>query len=226
MLTTICSSITPRTTLRWTPQSFRSFSHSCFQRQASSGGQSPSRAFYQKLKTYPELYKVFRAAKFRVNKEVWAKIRAEPELLRARQEELRYHNNKLRSTNVEVRSKIETRAAAHFNAHKEEEINIRTRSIYRWCFGRVDEWAAWAREELPWKTHRPFQQHEKTYHSYACCGMQRYMKSAVSISTSHHWCFHPLQTEGVLTTYLISGNQNQIRASFFATNITQSAAGT
>lgn len=190
--------------------------------------QSPSRAFYQKMKTYPEVYELFRAANYMFNKEVYAKIRAEPELLRARQEELRYHNNKLRSTtDVEIRAKTQKVKSAYWQAHKQDEALIRYKYMFSWCFGMVDRSKdAWVRENLPWKSHRPVYQHETKYRFYTCCGMARYMKTGVSISTSHAWRIQPSQTESLLTTYLISGNQNQIRASFFATNITQSAAGT
>ncbi|KEQ74190.1 hypothetical protein M436DRAFT_43569 [Aureobasidium namibiae CBS 147.97] len=171
--------MTPRTKSQWIPQPFRSFAHSCFKSQANSDGQSPYRAFYQKLKTYPELYETFKAARSRINKEVWAKLRAEPELLRAKQEELRYHHHhRIRFKDVEVRSKSGTRALAHYHAHKHEEILVRTRLIFSWCFGVDVERSAWAREKLPRKTHCPVQQHERTYQFYACCGMQRYMKSA------------------------------------------------
>lgn len=186
MLLTIRSSTPFRTALQWTSQPFRSFLLSCVKRQANPDGQRPTRSPHSILKTYPELYELFRAAKFRINKELWAKLRAEPELLLAKQEESRYYKTKYLSTNPEYREKDAKRARAYFQAHKQDEAYLRSRFIYRWCFGPVDELKyTRMRGNLPWKTHLPVQQHEKTYRFYACCGIHRYMKTAVSIPSSH-----------------------------------------
>lgn len=159
--------------------------------------QSPSRAFYEKLRTYPEVYELFRAANYKINKDVYAKIRAEPELLRARQEELRYHNHKLRSTDVEFRAKTQKIRSAYWQAHKQDDALVRYKYMFSWCFGMVDRSKdAWVRENLPWKSHRPVYQHEPDYRFYTCCGMARYMKTGVSISSSHHLRIHTSQTAG------------------------------
>lgn len=198
MLSTICSSITPRTTSPWISQPFRSYTLSCVKCQAYSDIQRPSRAFYQNMKTYPEVYELFRASNYRVTKEVWAKIRAEPELLRVRQEEGRYHHNiKLRSTDVESRAKTQKVKSAYWQAHKQDDALVRYKYMFSWCFGMVDRSKdAWVRENLPWKSHRPVYQHEPDYRFYTCCGMARYMKTGVSISSSHHLRIHTSQTAG------------------------------
>lgn len=226
MLSTMWSLTVPRITFKWSPQTFRSFSLSCVNRQAESEGRRPSRVFYQTLKTYPELFESYAAAGHRVTKELWAKMRAEPELFRARQEEIRYYNDRQRATSLEYRAKHRKQASAYYQAHKRDETYIRSKAMFIWCFCMIDRSkSTWARENLPWKTHIPVQQHEKTYHFCTCCGISRHLKSAVSISPSHHGRVLLKQTKNPLTTCLISGNQRRLRPSSFVKSITQRAAG-
>jgi hypothetical protein len=116
-----------------------------------------------------------------ISKELWVKIRAEPELLRVKQEESRRNHKILLATNPHFRAKHGARNTAYFHAHKHEEAFILSSSISRWCFNMVDKsQSAWLRENLPWKTHLPHRQSERSYHFYSCCGISRYMKTGVS----------------------------------------------
>jgi hypothetical protein len=166
-----------------TLQSFRFFSVSCYKTQANSTQHqnAPPKSFYQKLKEYPELRKMLIDAKGNTHKEFWAKLRAEPELLRAKQEEARRLNRRLIETNADARAKKIATATAYFHAHSQDEAFLRCRAISRWCFGLPDRSkSAWVREILPWKTHLPTRYHQEAYRFYSCCGTQRYLKTAVS----------------------------------------------
>ncbi|KAI4848514.1 hypothetical protein E4T44_03885 [Aureobasidium sp. EXF-8845] len=111
-------------------------------------------------------------------KEFWAKLRAEPELLRARQEESRRLNRRLIETSATARAKKVATAMAYFHAHRHDETYIRYKAISRWFFCLPDRSkSAWARQNLPWKTHIPIEHPEKIYHFYSCCGTDRFLKS-------------------------------------------------
>jgi hypothetical protein len=66
-----------------------------------------------------------------ISKELCAKIRAEPELLRVKQEEARRNHKRLRTTNPRFRVKHDARSTAYFHAHKHDEAYILYSSISR-----------------------------------------------------------------------------------------------
>lgn len=102
-------------------------------------------------------------------------------MLRVVQEESRRNHKRLLTTNPHFRAKVSARVKAYFHAHKHEEAYVRGKSISRWCFCMPDKSkSAWVRENLPWKTHLPHHQSERSYHFYSCCGISRYMKTGVS----------------------------------------------
>jgi hypothetical protein len=202
-------------------QPFRSLSVSCVQFQTnSSQDRNAPKSFFQKLKEYPELHRLHKESVGHGYKEFWAKLRAEPELLRAKQEESRRLNRRYVETSPTARAKKLATARAYFQAHKHDETYLRYKSISRWFFCLPDRSRnAWARQYLPWKTHLPVEYPEKSYHFYSCCGTDRFLKSGVSYLPDYY----------LMARYSdhtpISGNQKQIRPSFFATHTTQRAAG-
>lgn len=182
MLPRIWSSAVPRTLPTWTLQPFRFFSLSCYRNQANlNQDQNAPISFKTKLKEYPELYKICLAGKGTISKELWAKIRAEPELLRVKQEEARRNAKKLRATNPRFRAMDTAKSGAFYHAHKHDEAYVLSKCMSAWCFRMSDKSkSAWMRENLPWKTHLPHHQSERSYHFYSCCGIHRYMKTGVS----------------------------------------------
>jgi hypothetical protein len=221
MLSRIWSSTAPAS--KRILQPFRSLSVSCVQFQTnSSQDQNAPKSFYQKLKEYPELHRLHLESRGTTHgyKEVWAKLRAEPELLRARQEESRRLNRRLVETSATARAKKVATAKAYFQAHKHDETYLRYKSINRWSFGMSDRSkSAWARQNLPWKTHCPIEHPEKDYRFYSCCGTERRLKSGVSYLPSR--CLVTRCSDHTS----ISGNQNKTRVNSFATHTTQRVAG-
>jgi hypothetical protein len=220
MLSRVWSSNAPAS--KWMLQPSRFFSVSSVQFQADpKQNQNAPKTFWQTLKEYPELHRMHNESIGHGYKEFWAKLRAEPELLRARQEESRRLNRRLIETSATARAKKVATAMAYFHAHRHDETYIRYKAISRWFFCLPDRSkSAWARQNLPWKTHIPIEHPEKIYHFYSCCGTDRFLKSGVSDLPIHY----------LMARYsdhiTLSGNQRQIRANFFATLITQRAAGT
>jgi hypothetical protein len=162
-----------------TLQPVRFFSVSCYKTQANStqDQSAPVKSFLQKLKEYPELYQL-QLARQGFTKELYAKIRNEPELLRAKQEQERHYKETKWATNPEYRARRKALNLAYYHAHKKDEAIIRNSSISRWCFRLQDKSkTAWARQNLPWKTHLPVIHAEKAYLFYSCCGIRRYLKS-------------------------------------------------
>jgi hypothetical protein len=220
MLSRVWSSNAPAS--KWMLQPSRFFSVSSVQLQADpKQNQNAPKTFWQTLKEYPELHRMHNESIGHGYKEFWAKLRAEPELLRARQEESRRLNRRLIETSATARAKKVATAMAYFHAHRHDETYIRYKAISRWFFCLPDRSkSAWARQNLPWKTHIPIEHPEKIYHFYSCCGTDRFLKSGVSYLPIHY----------LMARYsdhiTLSGNQRQIRANFSATLITQRAAGT